>query len=197
MWPLKCNRLTRSLVVFSALALGLMMTAAQGEVSLTKFGGKSGPTLKILYCYSCGYRKAYEEYVNVLHQKYPDLQIEGDNFNPPEYYMLIAKFLGIAKMLLIVLILGGVDIFQRFGQPVPFWWEWCLENRLYACIMLFFTSNFIEGHLITSGAFEILFNDLPIWSRLETGRMPQLQELYQIIDTHIKMLYPEMDTGFN
>lgn len=41
---------------------------------------------------------------------------------------------------------------------------------------------------------KICFSDVPIWSKLETGRIPQPPELFQIIDTHMQMLFPEMDT---
>lgn len=53
-------------------------------------------------------------------------------------------------------------------------------------MMLFFLSNIIEGQLISSGAFEIFLNDVPVWSKLETGRIPQPAELFQIIDNHMR-----------
>lgn len=89
-------------------------------------------------------------------------------------------------MLVIVCILGGVNIFNYINQPQPSWWQWCTDNRLYACMMLFFLCNIIEGQLIQSGAFEISFNDVPVWSKLETGRIPQPAELFQIIDSHMQ-----------
>jgi len=52
--------------------------------------------------------------------------------------------------------------------------------------MLFFLSNAIEGQLISTGAFEISFNDVPVWSKLEVGRIPSPQELFQIIDGQLK-----------
>ncbi|CAB0027866.1 unnamed protein product [Trichogramma brassicae] len=165
------------------------------DVPLTKLGSKSGPTLKFFYCYSCGYKKVFEDYVNILRQKYPELQIDGENYNPPGANMMIAKGLGIAKILVIILIFNKINIFQWMGQPQPFWWQWCLENRLYSCVMLFFACNAAEGYLISSGAFEIHFNDVPIWSKLETGRIPQPPELFQIIDTHLQMLFPDMENG--
>lgn len=85
--------------------------------------------------------------------------------------------------------------------------------------MLFFLCNAIEGQLIASGAFEILLNgnkmnlitlsnessynfltsnhafifaDVPVWSKLETGRIPQPPELFQIIDSH--MQFGKIDT---
>ncbi|CAD1468155.1 unnamed protein product, partial [Heterotrigona itama] len=94
-----------------------------------------------------------------------------------------------AKISLIVLIISGLD----FGQPPTSLWQWCLDNRFYSCIMIFFIFNAIEGHFISSGAFEIHFNDVPVWSKLETGRIPQPLELFQIIDNHLNMQYADVD----
>lgn len=30
------------------------------------------------------------------------------------------------------------------------------------------------------------FTDVPVWSKLETGRIPQPPELFQIIDNHVR-----------
>lgn len=45
------------------------------------------------FSYSCGYRKVFEEYVSILSQKYPELQIHGENYKPPGYNMFVAHFL--------------------------------------------------------------------------------------------------------
>lgn len=55
-------------------------------------------------------------------------------------------------------------------------------------MMLFFLSNIIETQLMQSGAFEISLNDIPVWSKLETGRIPQPAELFQIIDSHLQFV---------
>lgn len=52
-------------------------------------------------------------------------------------------------------------------------------------MMVFFLGNMIESQLVSSGAFEISFNDVPIWSKLATGRIPAPQELFQILDSQI------------
>ena len=41
--------------------------------------------------------------------------------------------------------------------------------------------------LISTGAFEISLNDMPVWSKIESGRIPQPGELFQIIDNHMNM----------
>ncbi|KAK7486484.1 hypothetical protein BaRGS_00022285 [Batillaria attramentaria] len=53
---------------------------------------------------------------------------------------------------------------------------------MYACLMLFFISNAIEGQMISTGAFEISYNDVPIWSKLESGRIPSPHEMFQMVE---------------
>eukprot|EP00088_Acartia_fossae_P058786 TRINITY_DN6923_c0_g1_i2.p1 TRINITY_DN6923_c0_g1~~TRINITY_DN6923_c0_g1_i2.p1 ORF type:complete len:145 (-),score=30.49 TRINITY_DN6923_c0_g1_i2:439-873(-) len=123
----------------------------------------------------------------MLHQKYPEIAIEGDNFAPGGYRLQLAQFVGVAKMAVIVMVLASINLFQNVGQPTPSWWVWMLENKLYACMMTFFLCNAVETQLISTGAFEISLNDMPLWSKLESGRIPQPAELFQIIDNHIRM----------
>jgi selT/selW/selH-like putative selenoprotein len=156
------------------------------------------PTLKFLYCYSCGYRKTFDQYVTIIQQKYPFIVIDGQNYDPPGFNMYLARLIGIVKMVVIVCILGAINIFEYINQPQPSWWIWCTENKLYACMMLFFICNIIEGQLIQSGAFEISLNDVPVWSKLETGRIPQPAELFQIIENHMQFTDSkiELNNGF-
>nr|CAG4647405.1 EOG090X0DP2 [Megafenestra aurita]SVE92656.1 EOG090X0DP2 [Megafenestra aurita] len=139
-----------------------------------------------------GYRKVFEQYATILQQKYPYLAIEGDNYPPPFLRQKMAHLLGILKILLILLVVSGTNIFQHLGVQTPSVWEWTQQNKFYACLMTFFLCNAIEGQLISTGAFEILLNDVPLWSKLETGRIPQPPELFQMIDNHLNMANPSL-----
>uniref|UniRef100_A0A0K2TTZ2 Selenoprotein T1blike [Aplysia californica] n=2 Tax=Lepeophtheirus salmonis TaxID=72036 RepID=A0A0K2TTZ2_LEPSM len=65
------------------------------------------------------------------------------------------------------------------------------QNRFYSALMVFFLTNAVETQLISTGAFEVTLNDLPVWSKIESGRIPQPPELFQIIDNYMKMSTPE------
>ena len=43
------------------------------------------------FSYSCGYKRVFNEYQTLLRKKYPEVQIIGDNYNPPGYNMILAK----------------------------------------------------------------------------------------------------------
>uniref|UniRef100_A0A1A9WK86 Selenoprotein T n=1 Tax=Glossina brevipalpis TaxID=37001 RepID=A0A1A9WK86_9MUSC len=165
------------------------VVTAEKEIPATKFGQNvGGPTMTFLYCYSCGYRKAFEDYVNILSEKYPQIKVSGGNYNPPGWNMYFSKIIFAIKVLLIVIIVSSYDIFGVLGQQTPSWWRHLVENKLYACMMIFFVGNMLEGQLVSSGAFEISLNDVPVWSKLQTGRIPAPQELFQIIDNQLQFV---------
>ena len=62
-----------------------------------------------------------------------------------------------------------------------------VENKLYSCLMIFFIGNAIESQLISTGAFEISLDNMPVWSKIDSGRIPQPPELFQIIENHFQM----------
>lgn len=120
--------------------------------------------------------------------------------------MYLSKVLLVTKLLMIIALMSNFDVFGFLRTATPSWWRWCTENKMYACMMIFFLGNMIEAQvtpaefscyskisiqnlllqLISSGAFEIALNDVPVWSKLETGRIPAPQELFQIIESHLQ-----------
>ena len=37
------------------------------------------------------------------------------------------------------------------------WYSWLIENKMYACLMIFFLANAVETQLISTGAFEVSY----------------------------------------
>jgi len=123
----------------------------------------------------------------MIRQKYPAVSIEGENYPPPPIRATIAQVLSSAKFLFIALVLFGYDPFPAMGMQTPSIFAWAFQNKAYACMMLFFLSNAIEGQMVSTGAFEISLNDVPVWSKLETGRVPSPPELFQILDSQMRL----------
>jgi len=92
--------------------------------------------------------------------------------------------LSVLKLAVIALVLLDTDPWPWLGMVTPAFWTWMRGHRMYACFMIFFISNAIESQLLSTGAFEMSFNDVPVWSKLATGRIPTPPELFQILDNH-------------
>lgn len=137
----------------------------------------------------------FEQYASALHQKYPGLEIQGDNYPPPTIKHYLAQTISAIKLILIICIVAGQNPFEWMGVETPNLYTYAIENKVYACLMLFFVCNAVEGQLISTGAFEISFNEQPVWSKLETGRIPQPNEMVQIVDNQMNMAAGKFSGG--
>jgi len=133
----------------------------------------------------------FDQFAYAIQQKYPELIIHGDVYPPTTVNTLIAQVISIAKIIIILLVVSGQNPFTWLQMETPGIYTWAVENKMYACLLLFFICNAVETQLISTGAFEVIFNDVPVWSKLETGRIPSPQEIFQIIENNMKMSNPK------
>lgn len=148
------------------------------------------PIIKIRYCLSCGYQNLFKQFSELVQKNYPVMAVVGENYSPGPWKSALAKSFSMIKMVLLVCLLLGQNPFILFRLPTPRIYSWALQNRMYACLMIFFFSNSLESYLISTGAFEISVNDVPLWSKLQTGRIPSANEFVQ-------MLQPFASTNLN
>lgn len=67
-------------------------------------------------------------------------------------------FQNFSRMIFIVAIVMEKNVFAMFGLRTPGFWTWCMNNKIYACLSIFFFSNMVENMMVSSGAFEISMN---------------------------------------
>lgn len=158
---------------------------AGSKLSSAKF---VGPAMKFLFCTSWGYKNAYEHYSAILQERYPEIMLEYGSFPPTYPRQTLAQIIGIVKFLLLGCIFMNINPLDYLGIQRPGIWNWVSQNKIYASLMSFFLCNLCETQLLSTGAFEIYFNDVPVWSKLQTGRIPSPPELLQIVDNSLKMV---------
>lgn len=144
----------------------------------------------------------------LLRQRYPHIDIIGDNYPPPSYRLFLAKVINLTKFSLIACIWLDINPFRYFQYATPNTWTWLSTRKFYGSLLIFFITNSIEGQLISTGAFEIYLNgkwiiliiikvssnniylfcitDKPIWSKLEKNYVPPANQLLAMIDRHLK-----------
>uniref|UniRef100_A0A1A8FB79 Selenoprotein T n=1 Tax=Nothobranchius korthausae TaxID=1143690 RepID=A0A1A8FB79_9TELE len=140
-------------------------------------------TLRDIYIGS----KVFQEYSNAISQVYPDIRIQGENHPPTPINRCFAQLISYLKLLSILLIISGQNPFSLLSLDTPSAWTWSQNNKIFSCLMAFFICNMMETHFLSTGAFEVTLNDVPIWSKLQSGYIPNIQEMFQILDTHLKM----------
>ena len=158
---------------------------------------QTASTIKFRYCFSCGYQNLYKQFSELIHTHYPTMNVVGENYSPGTFKASFAKALSMIKIVLLVCLLFGQNPFLYLNYPTPRIFSWALQNKMYACLMIFFFSNSLESYLISTGAFEISVNDVPLWSKLDTGRVPSANEFVQMLQPFATSIDSNTNTRLN
>ncbi|CAI5455510.1 unnamed protein product [Caenorhabditis angaria] len=150
--------------------------------------GKDLPPLTFLYCVSCGYKQAFDQFSSVIREKYPNIKIDGGNYPPVAWKAYVAQAISFAKIFILAIIMFGSNPFANFGYGYPAILQHAHNNKMSTCMMVFMLSNLAEQTLISTGAFEIYLDAEQLWSKLESGRVPSPPELIQLIDAQLAIL---------
>lgn len=93
----------------------------------------------------------------------------------------MAKIIGFVQIILTGLIFLGDKIFNLIGKPVPEMLQKAQESSFTYCMFTFFLGNMLQANLMQTGAFEIYVDDTLVWSKLNTGSMPNIHQLKALL----------------
>lgn len=107
--------------------------------------------------------------------------IEGDNFPPPTWAVYLSQFTGILQVVGMGFMLFGDSIWESMGVGEPEWYGLVKDNKMQAFMLIFMVNSMANSQLST-GAFEIYYNDELVFSKLALGRMPSGREVMETIN---------------
>jgi selT/selW/selH-like putative selenoprotein len=120
-----------------------------------------------------------------LEQTFPELagKIEGANYPPPPLAELMGNMLSLVQMIFLLwMVLGGEKILRLLGYIVlPPWHQTVQSYSLQVGLALFLVLPQVLSKWMITGAFEIYLDDKRIWSRLETGNFPTMDNLINLL----------------
>eukprot|EP00049_Salpingoeca_infusionum_P022530 m.7369 g.7369 ORF g.7369 m.7369 type:complete len:120 (+) comp5240_c0_seq1:478-837(+) len=116
---------------------------------------------------------------------FPDLEISGGNFPPSQTRQTIAMVATTVSWSVIVILLLGDYIFSALGIAPPQMYKDLKETQGTTMMMAFLLGSVISQAMTKTGAFEITLNGQVVWSKLETGRVPEWNELVDIMKSHL------------
>eukprot|EP00162_Nutomonas_longa_P016823 comp22820_c0_seq1/m.57954 comp22820_c0_seq1/g.57954 ORF comp22820_c0_seq1/g.57954 comp22820_c0_seq1/m.57954 type:complete len:135 (-) comp22820_c0_seq1:246-650(-) len=126
-------------------------------------------------------RSSFEQLRDALKRVYPDLRVVGDNYPIGANRERIISILFFVQISLFLCLFFSKFLFGTFGQQIPDWID--SMNSLPTYLGIFVIGNMISGQLMATGAFEIYYGDSVVWSKLETGSMPDLYSVVQKLES--------------
>lgn len=140
----------------------------------------------------------YEELFGILKEKFPELEVSGDNYPPLPIFLYLAYTVSVLRVVLFIAILAGPQFLQGIGiQNPPPIYQWSQDNKITACLLVFFVCNQLESQFMSTGAFEVTLNGQMIWSKLDSGRLPNLQEITQHIEERQQLFNVNHDDEYS
>lgn len=103
------------------------------------------------------------------------------NHPPPPTQALLAQLVLLTQFVLAAVVLSGpqaAPYLARIGIVLPpETWQAVQEKKVGILMGAWFIGNTVRQNLLGTGAFEVSYDGTPIFSKLDTGRMPTLPEL--------------------
>jgi len=116
-----------------------------------------------------------------LQNYFPEAHIEGGIYPPPQINQMIATVAQYLFFIGLILIFFGETIAANVNIPkVREICDMIAQNKMQTFIALY-VINLIGSNLLSTGAFEVYVQDELIWSKIETGTLPNNQYLLQEI----------------
>ena len=88
-----------------------------------------------------------------------------ENYPPSDTNVMLSKLL---TALQAVMIIGALTIEKFVALPSEI-----REKKMLIVMGALFVGNTLKNSLMSTGAFEVMFDDQVLWSKLATGQMPR------------------------
>jgi thioredoxin reductase-like selenoprotein T len=108
----------------------------------------------------------------------PGLLVQVDNYPAPSIRQRTAQLITLTRNLILVFCFAGKNITDLLGIQLPFnFWSEFERKKWQWAMGAWFVGNSIANALISTGAFEVMYGNEVIHSKLATGRMPSIEEI--------------------
>lgn len=104
--------------------------------------------------------------------KNPDVIVTGGEYPAPLLNQYMATLLLYLQFGFVLFIMLGNQIFGYLGLDVPQIYRKIEDNKFMCGIAAFFIGNLVRNQLLTTGAFEIYFDNELVFSKMQSSQNP-------------------------
>lgn len=121
-----------------------------------------------------------------LEERYPGMEVIGSNYPPPSNQVALAQVVKVGMLGTMGLTLAGAQIFAALNLNKPGFVDKMEKNRMTTCMGAWFVGNTISSNMLSTGAFEVYYDGHLIFSKLKTGRLPQIQNIVDGVQVEVE-----------
>ena len=72
----------------------------------------------------------FEQYRSALTERFPEITLEGSNFDPDLWRVYMSKFLSYAKVAVILAVACNINPFPSLAMETPGYVQWAQSNKV-------------------------------------------------------------------
>lgn len=132
-------------------------------------------------------KASYLRLREILQNEFPGQwgSIQGDNYPSPEWTSYVGAAISAVQLFAMLVVMVGESIWTYvpgLQRPPEFYYK-MKDNPALTIIMLFMVIPSYVQSFANTGAFEIYVDEKLIYSKLATGRMPNVMEVVKALES--------------
>ena len=123
------------------------------------------------------------EIQQIMEKNFKNVIVKGEEYPLHFIRKILSYLVTITQISVFTTMILGESIKPFLINIIPnYLIDWIIENKLLSLIISFFAGNILQSSISNTGAFEIFYNGNQIWSKLQTGNVPNINQLIMLLN---------------
>ncbi len=123
------------------------------------------------------------EIQQIMEKNFKNVIVKGEEYPLNFIRKILSYVVTITQISVFTTMILGESIKPFLINFIPnYLIDWIIENKLLSLVISFFAGNILQSSISNTGAFEIFYNGNQIWSKLQTGNVPNINQLIMLLN---------------
>ncbi len=123
------------------------------------------------------------EIQQIMEKNFKNVIVKGEEYPLNFIRKILSYVVTITQISVFTTMILGESIKPFLINFIPnYLIDWIIENKLLSLVISFFAGNILQSNISNTGAFEIFYNGNQIWSKLQTGNVPNINQLIMLLN---------------
>ena len=123
------------------------------------------------------------EIQQIMEKNFKNVIVKGEEYPLHFIRKILSYLVTITQISVFTTMILGESIKPFLINIIPnYLIDWIIENKLLSLIISFFAGNILQSNISNTGAFEIFYNGNQFWSKLQTGNVPNINQLIMLLN---------------
>eukprot|EP00455_Lapot_gusevi_P031081 TRINITY_DN3357_c0_g1_i1.p1 TRINITY_DN3357_c0_g1~~TRINITY_DN3357_c0_g1_i1.p1 ORF type:complete len:137 (+),score=25.80 TRINITY_DN3357_c0_g1_i1:149-559(+) len=125
----------------------------------------------------------------LIRHHYPNVEVVGEIYPPPPFQAMLSQMFNYIFIFGLIITFTGDLLLNQMGMVGDAIKRMRTDYPYAMMIVLFFSSQ-LSAQLVSTGAFEIMYNDSILWSTIQNHHLPSQEQILDLVRTNLPIGLP-------